>query len=105
MAFYEMRTYTLSTAEAAATYSAVWKSHVASLKKFGIVVCGVWTPKDADCEVIALVTYEPGVSGAEAGPKFMQSAEFREDMAGFDMSTIVKVVPRLLSPIEASPMQ
>lgn len=105
MALYEMRTYTLSTPEAATLYSAVWKAHVISLKKFGIVACGVWTPKDNPSEVIALVTYEPGVNGAEAGPKYMQSAEFREDMAGFDMSTIVKVIPKLLSPIESSPMQ
>lgn len=105
MAMYEMRTYTLRTPEAATLYAAVWHSHVVSLRKFGIVTCGVWTPKDNNCEVIALVTYEPGVNGAEAGPKFMQSPEFREDMVGFDMSTIVKVVPRLLSPVESSPMQ
>jgi hypothetical protein len=45
---YQLRIYTLRTAEALEQYATVhWPRHISSLRAFGVTTHGIWTERDA----------------------------------------------------------
>ncbi|RFA22726.1 NIPSNAP family protein [Subtercola boreus] len=109
MKTYELRTYWLSTPEAAQAYvDTHWPRHIPSLSKFGITTRGIWlaaaTEYDPSNRVVALVSYADGIDPAAASADFMGSADFREDMAGFSPADILRVEAVALEPAAASPL-
>lgn len=86
----QVRIYTLRDALSAETYFHThWPRHMASLPSFDIYVNHVYLGKNH--QVIAVVTYKEGVDIQAINQKYMVSAEFRADMHGFDMSSILNV--------------
>ncbi len=105
MNIFELRTYTLKTAEAAETYRAIWIRHIESLKAFGIVTHGVFTVPDAPTQVIALVAYPDGTDPEQTGALYMASDLFKADMTGFDVQNFLSVETKLLAPESFSPLR
>lgn len=94
----ELRVYTLANAAAVHDYTATfWPRHIASLRKYGIAVHGVWVDIDpARHRVLVLIGYPPGTDPSAAAEKYRASADFIDDHAGFDMSVVsAPVVARL----------
>jgi hypothetical protein len=100
---FEIRTYTLASPTAAQLYSQRWKAHISSLEKFDITTIGVWS--SGESQVVALVRYRDGDNPKETTSRYMQSQDFRNDMEGFDMKSIVKVESMLMASVEASPLK
>ncbi|WP_042703518.1 NIPSNAP family protein [Azospirillum sp. B506] len=103
---FQLRTYTLATAEAAERYLSVhWPRHLDSLPAFGITVHGVWRVVDPDMppRVVALVSFAPGSDIAAVNAAYMQSDAFRADMDGFDISAIRGVEAQLLNTMPGLP--
>jgi hypothetical protein len=105
MKTYEMRIYTLKSAEAATAYREIWIKHIESLKAFGIVTHGVFTVASDPAKVVALVNYPEGVDPKAASDRYMASDLFKEDMAGFDFTWFSSVEATLLIPESFSPLQ
>lgn len=105
MKTYEIRTYTLKSADAAAAYSAIWIKHIESLKAFGIVTHGVFTVPGDPTKIVALVNYPEGVDPGEATRRYMASDLFKADMAGFDFASFASVEATPLTPQTFSPLQ
>lgn len=105
MTSYELRTYTLASAQAAELYKAIWIKHIESLKAFGVTTHGVFTIPDAPNKIVALVAYPEGVDPAEATRRYMGSDLFKADMAGFDFSNFVSAEPTRLIPAPFSPLK
>ena len=103
---YQFRIYTLRTAEALQIYATThWPRHISSLQAFDVTVHGIWTDHDAGTHrLMALISYPPGADPVAVTTAYMASAEFAEDMEGFDVSNIVKVEELLLDPIALSPL-
>lgn len=103
---FELRTYTLGTAEALEQYATVhWGRHIDSLAKFGITTHGIWTEHgDGTHRLLALVSYPPGVDPEQRTRDYMSSAEFASDMVGFDMHNFVSVESTVLEPTASSPL-
>lgn len=93
---YEMRIYTLKSAEAAAAYREIWIKHIESLKAFGIVTHGVFAVASDPAKVVALVNYPEGVDPKAATDRYMASEMFKSDMAGFDFAWFSSVEATLL---------
>lgn len=86
----QVRIYTLKDALSAETYFHThWPRHMVSLPTFDIYVNHVYL--GANNQVIAVVTYKNGADIQAINQKYMVSAEFRADMQGFDMSSILNV--------------
>lgn len=102
---YEMRVYTLKTAEAAAAYREIWIKHIESLKAFGIVTHGVFAVASDPVKVIALVSYPEGADPKADTDRYMASDLFKADMAGFDFAAFSSVEATLLIPETFSPLQ
>ncbi|AWB07820.1 NIPSNAP domain-containing protein (plasmid) [Azospirillum humicireducens] len=103
---FQLRTYTLASAEAADRYLSVhWPRHLESLPAFGITVHGVWRSVDPDApaRVLALVSFAPGADIAAVNAAYMQSDAFRADMDGFDVSAIRAVEAQLLATLPGLP--
>ncbi|CAN2536244.1 hypothetical+protein [Methylocapsa aurea] len=105
MTTYEMRIYTLKTAEAAAAYRKIWIKHIESLKAFGIVTHGVFAVASEPTKVVALVDYPEGVDPKAASDRYMASDLFKADMAGFDLAWLSSVEATLLTPETFSPLR
>ncbi|WP_315703942.1 MULTISPECIES: NIPSNAP family protein [unclassified Bradyrhizobium] len=105
MKTYEIRTYTLKSAEAATAYREIWTKHIESLKAFGIVTHGVFTVASDPAKVVALVNYPEGVDPKVATDRYMASEMFKADMAGFDFAWFCSVEATLLIPETFSPLQ
>ncbi|BDX35273.1 hypothetical protein TUM20985_58200 [Mycobacterium antarcticum] len=103
----ELRTYTLANAEALRQYTRdFWPRHVDTLRRYGIVVHGVWTDVAFDgFRVMALVGYRPGDDPARLAEVYARSADFIADHVDFDVSLIVSRQVRILEPIPCSPLQ
>lgn len=89
----QLRIYTLKSKIAALEYfQHHWMKHLSSLPKFGIAVNDVYLGADDNADkVMAIVSY-PAESDAKAlDRKYMQSDDFKDDMAGFDLSNIISV--------------
>lgn len=92
----QLRIYTIKDqAQATLYYEKHWQRHLISLPKYHIAVDGVTLeqPEDADanCRVFALVHVEDGWSLEKQNDLYMESDDFKADMAGFPMSAIVSV--------------
>lgn len=103
---YQLRIYTLRTAEALEDYAtAHYPRHIASLRSFGVTTHGIWTDHDADSyRLVALISYPDGADPAAVTTAFMASPELAADMDGFDVSNITDVEETLLDPSVASPL-
>jgi NIPSNAP len=103
---YQLRTYTLRTAEALQDYATVhWPRHIPSLRAFGVATHGIWTNHDGDAHrLVALIAYADGAEPGEVTTAYMASPEFAADMQGFDISDILNVEELLLDPAAASPL-
>ncbi|MEU8161975.1 NIPSNAP family protein [Micromonospora parva] len=103
---YQIRTYTLRTAEALQQYATVhWPRHVASMPAFGVTVHGFWTDHQAGAHrLIALLSFREGTHPAEFTTAYVASPELAADMRGFDVSDIVDVEELLLDPVAGSPL-
>ncbi|WP_370677719.1 NIPSNAP family protein [Pleomorphomonas sp. PLEO] len=104
MKTFQLRIYTLKSAQAAEAYRAIWIKHIESLKAFGITTHGVFTVPDAPTKVIALVNYPQGSDPAIESDRYMTSDLFKADMVGFDFSNFVSVETTLLAPEPCSPL-
>lgn len=105
MKTFELRIYTLKSAEAAKAYVDVWLKHVESLKTFGIVTHGVFTNPADPTKLIALVNYADGDDAQTVTDRYMASDLFKADIAAFDMADFSSVETTLLSPTTFSPLQ
>ncbi len=103
---YQLRIYTLRTAEALEDYATVhWSRHLSSLRAFGVTTHGIWTDHDADVHrLLALISYPAGADPAGVAAAYMAGPEFRADMEGFDVSNIINVEELLLDPTAGSPL-
>ncbi len=103
---YQLRIYTLRTAEALEDYATThWPRHIPSLRAFGVTTHGIWTDHNADAHrLLALISYPEGADPAEVTTAYMASPEFTADMDGFDASNIINVEELLLDPTAASPL-
>jgi len=103
---YQLRIYTLRTAEALKTYATVhWPRHIASLRAFEVTTHGIWTDHDADAHrLLALISYAEGADPAAVTAAYLASPELKADMEGFDVSNITNVEDILLDPSAASPL-
>ncbi len=103
---YQLRIYTLRTAEALEDYaSARWPRHIHSLRAFDVTTHGIWTDHDADAHrLMALISYPRGADPASVTAAYMAGPEFKTDMEGFDVSNIINVEELLLDPTAASPL-
>ena len=104
---FQLRIYTLRTAEALSQYASVhWDRHVASFKAFGITTHGVWTERDSGANrLVALISYAGGADPAQVTHEFMTSPEFVSDMNGFNSEDIIDVRTLLLDPAPYSPIR
>lgn len=102
---YQLRTYTLRTAEALHRYATVhWPRHIASMPAFGVTVHGVWTEHGSDAlRVVALLSFRADVDPDEFTAAYVASPEFASDMAGFDVADIVGVEELRLDPSPRPP--
>jgi len=103
---YQLRIYTLRTAEALEDYAtAHWPRHIPSLRAFGVTAHGIWTDHDADAHrLLALISYPEGADPTEVTTAYMAGPEFTADMDGFDANNITNVEELLLDPTAASPL-
>ncbi|MCV7170721.1 NIPSNAP domain-containing protein [Mycobacterium manitobense] len=103
----ELRIYTLADATALRRYTTIfWPRHIHTLRRYGIVVHGVWTDTTADgCRVMALVGYPPGEDPTRLAEDYRASRDFAEDHAEFAVSSIISEQTVTLEPIAASPLR
>lgn len=105
MRTYELRAYTLSSQEALDSYRTVnYLRHLTSFAHHDIGLHGLWTAQDRSPVLYALVSYAEGEDPEKVTEQFMSSAEFRADVEGLDVSTIVDVTTTLLKPSAGSPL-
>lgn len=104
---YQLKTYTLSTEEALYKYATVqWPRHIASMPSFGATVEGFWTEEASGSHrLIALLSFEEGVTPDTFLAAYVASQEFAADMEGFDVDAIVGVEDLLLDPVAGSPLR
>ncbi|MFB7224994.1 NIPSNAP family protein [Streptomyces sp. NPDC056227] len=109
MSQYQLRVYTLCSAEALGAYETIWSKHIPGLAKHRITTHGVWTgPETSGSEapqLYALVSYRHADNVTERLQAYLASPEFRADMEGFDISQIVDVAESVLTPTADSPLQ
>lgn len=103
----ELRTYTLADDDALQRYvSSFWPRHIVSLRRYGIVVHGVWIEADPPGRrVVALVGYRAGSDPDDLAETYAGSVDFVEDHANFDICSITSTRTVQLDPIAASPLQ
>ncbi len=104
MATYHLRRYFLASENATTAYLAIWRAHIASLGVSGIATEGFFTVAENSREVVALLRFAEGADPEQAILAYMASPGFARDMAGFDMSQIVRVEVQTLSPGAGSPL-
>ena len=103
---FQLRIYSLRSPEALQQYAIVhWGRHQATFKSFGVTTHGVWTERSSGGNrLVALIGYPPGADPEHLTRQIMTSAEFADDMAGFDVDEIVDVQSVLLDPTSFSPI-
>jgi hypothetical protein len=104
---FQLRIYTLRSAEALARYSSVhWARHIGSLETFGVATHGVWTEREGSApRLVALVSFADGADPTVLTDEYMASAEFTADMEGFDPRDLVAVDTMLLDATGSSPIR
>lgn len=101
---YQLRNYYLTTREAATDYILRWQPHIASLQIAGVETHGFFSHAEEPLRVTALVSFEKNADSERVIQEYMQSREFRDDMAGFDMALISRVETVLMVPGAGSPL-
>ena len=72
---------------------------------FGIEAHGFWTAtEDVEPRFFVLASYAAGEEPREVARRYMQSAEFAEDIRNFDISDIIHVESTILLPSVGSPL-
>ena len=104
MPLFQLRTYRLSTPEAAAAYLPRWERHVHSLKQFGVETHGFFSVPSAPDTVVALVSMDDHLDPEVVTHEYLQSDALKQDMAGFDRSQIEAVHTLTLTPGASSPV-
>ncbi|MFJ8098062.1 NIPSNAP family protein [Streptomyces griseofuscus] len=108
MSQYQLRVYTLCSAEVLVAYENIWSQHIPGMAKHRITTHGVWTvPAAAGSEtpqLYALVSYEDTDDMQERLQAYLASPEFRADAEGFDLGQIVDVAETVLTPTADSPL-
>jgi NIPSNAP len=104
---FQLRIYTLRSAEALQQYATVhWFRHLATLTTFGVTTHGVWTDRsDSANRLVALVGYPPSADPEQLTRHILASPQFADDMVGFDLDEIVDVQTVLLDPASFSPIR
>lgn len=89
----QLRIYTLKNKTAALEYfKKHWMKHLSSLPKYGIAINDVYLGAGDNADkVIAIVSYPSESDAKELDRNYMQSTDFKEDMAGFELSNIIQV--------------
>ncbi|WP_225102531.1 NIPSNAP family protein [Streptomyces sp. CoH27] len=109
MSQFQLRVYTLSSAEALVAYETIWSKHIPGMAKHRITTHGVWTvpeaPGSGTPQLYALVSYRDGDDVQERLLAYLASPEFRADMEGFDLGQIVGVTETVLTPTADSPLR
>ncbi|GAA3827250.1 SDR family NAD(P)-dependent oxidoreductase [Amycolatopsis tucumanensis] len=98
----QLRTYHLSSPEAASDYLPRWEAHVTSLREFGVETLGFAKLPGDPSVVVAVVSYPDGADPEAVIREYMGSEGFAGDMAGFDMRQIEQVETVLLGTNEPS---
>lgn len=103
---YQLKIYTLRTAEALRQYATVhWPRHLTSMPSFGVTVHGFWTDHQAGAHrLIALLSFHEGTDPADFTTAYVASPELAADMQGFNVSDILNVEELLLDPVAGSPL-
>ncbi|WP_199513144.1 NIPSNAP family protein [Nucisporomicrobium flavum] len=103
---YQLRIYTLRTAETLQRYATVhWPRHLTSMPSFGVTVHGFWTDHQAGAHrLLALLSFREGTTPADFITAYLASPELAADMRGFDVGDIVAVEEVLLDPVAGSPL-
>jgi NIPSNAP len=103
----ELRTYTLASADAVHQYTtSFWPRHIASLRKHGVTVHGVWAViENPDHRVIALIGYPPGADPEQLAATYRASTDYLDDHAHFDMSQVSQPVTTVLEAIPGSSLE
>ena len=107
MRTFELRVYTLRNREALQFYgNEIYPRHLGSLPLFGIEAHGFWTvSEDEEPRLFVLASYPEGAKPGEVVQRYMQSAEFPEDIRNFDVSSVIGVSSTLLLPTPSSPLR
>ena len=101
---YQLRTYTLKSAEAARAYAPYWPArHKASLEAYGVKMSGVFLTRSAPHKVIAVVQFPPGKDPQTTMKEYTGSEQFKKDLEGFDKSQFESVESVDLEAAEISP--
>jgi hypothetical protein len=100
MRTFELRVYTLRTAEALAFYvGKVHPRHLHNFHLFGVQSHGVWTVKDdATHRAFVLLSYAEDADPKEVAQRYIQSPEAAQDVRGFDVTDILSVESTVLVP-------
>ena len=107
MRTFELRVYTLRNKRALDSYvNEIYPRHLDSFPLFGIEAHGFWTAReDVEPRFFVLASYAAGEEPGEVGRRYMQSAEFGEDIRNFDVSDIIRVESTILRPSASSPLK
>lgn len=95
----QLRIYTLQDKISADNYFRnCWPKHMISLPRFGIYVNDVFLGgAGQENQIIAVVTLPEGCDVKQLNEAYMQSDDFHSDMAGFDLSGIIRVDEIMIS--------
>jgi hypothetical protein len=107
MRTFELRVYTMRSKEALDFYTQqIYPRHLGSFPLYGIEPHGFWTAReDALPRFFVLASFAEGEEPGEVVQRYMQSAEFAEDVKNFNVSDIVSVESTILVPTTSSPLQ
>src|SRR5262249_37456304 len=100
MRTFELRVYKLRTKEALDFYrEEIYRRHLSRFPLFGIEAHGFWTAKeDVETRLFVLASYAAGEDPGEVVRRYMQSAEFADDIRNLNVSNIVGVESTILLP-------
>ena len=104
MRTFELRVYTLRNREALQFYgNEIYPRHLGSFPLFRIEAHGFWTvSEDEGPRLFVLASYPEGAKPGEVVRRYMQSAEFSEDIRNFDGSCVIGVSSTLLPKLPTS---
>ncbi|WP_228003160.1 NIPSNAP family protein [Nocardia australiensis] len=105
MRIYQLRVYTLSTADTLEKYRDIhYPRHLTSFPKFGIGLHGLWTDSADVPRLYALLSFPADADPAVITEQYLASPELRADMEGFDTAAIIEVTATQLTPAPGSPL-
>jgi hypothetical protein len=108
MSIYDWRVYTFASREDLDVFKdVVYPRHLnGSFPKHGIRPHGFFVhPDDDRPRMFVLVSLPDGTDPDALAKRYVRSPEFREEVEGFDLSTILNVESLILRPTASSPLQ